>query len=357
MSFRRQSYNKKLSIIHFTPKKNLNPCKFLANNSFFSPKSNNFAPAIAQGEVLEWLKRHAWKACNRQNRFAGSNPVLSAFYPIMKYIRLWIVSAAIIVITTLCPATAVADSTNISKVDSTEITAQAAVADSAATELIADDELIEAEETGGLHKELKSKFIEGSAGFMSLVALALVIGLAFCIERIIYLTLSEINAKKFMETICRKIEEDDIEGAKDICRNTRGPVASICYQGLLRIGEKIENIERSVVSYGSVQMANLERGCSWIKLCITIAPSLGFLGTVIGMVMAFDDIRVAGDISATIVASGMKVALITTIFGIIVALVLQMFYNYIVSKIEHITSQMEESAITLLDGITKYKKR
>ena len=275
----------------------------------------------------------------------------------MKYIRLWIVSAAIIVITTLCPATAVADSTNISKVDSTEITAQAAVADSAATELIADDELIEAEETGGMHKELKSKFIEGNAGFMSLVALALVIGLAFCIERIIYLTLSEINAKKFMETICRKIEEDDIEGAKDICRNTRGPVASICYQGLLRIGEKIENIERSVVSYGSVQMANLERGCSWIKLCITIAPSLGFLGTVIGMVMAFDDIRVAGDISATIVASGMKVALITTIFGIIVALVLQMFYNYIVSKIEHITSQMEESAITLLDGITKYKKR
>ncbi len=357
MSFRRQSYNKKLSIIHFTPKKNLNPCKFFANNSFFSPKSNNFAPAIAQGEVLEWLKRHAWKACNRQNRFAGSNPVLSAFYPIMKYIRLWIVSAAIIVITTLCPATAVADSTNISKVDSTEITAQAAVADSAATDFVADDELIEAEETGGMHKELKSKFIEGNAGFMSLVALALVIGLAFCIERIIYLTLSEINAKKFMETICRKIEEDDIEGAKDICRNTRGPVASICYQGLLRIGEKIENIERSVVSYGSVQMANLERGCSWIKLCITIAPSLGFLGTVIGMVMAFDDIRVAGDISATIVASGMKVALITTIFGIIVALVLQMFYNYIVSKIEHITSQMEESTITLLDGITKYKKR
>lgn len=275
----------------------------------------------------------------------------------MKHIKSKIVAAAIIVMTTLCPVASVADSTNIPKVDSTITTAKTAAVDSAATELITDDELIEAEETGGLHKELKSKFIEGSAGFMSLVALALVIGLAFCIERIIYLTLSEINAKKFMETICRKIEEDDIEGAKDICRNTRGPVASICYQGLLRIGEKIENIERSVVSYGSVQMANLERGCSWIKLCITIAPSLGFLGTVIGMVMAFDDIRVAGDISATIVASGMKVALITTIFGIIVALVLQMFYNYIVSKIEHITSQMEESAITLLDGITKYKKR
>ena len=229
------------------------------------------------------------------------------------------------------------------------------VGDSAATELIAEDELMETEDEGGLHKQLKSKFIEGSAGFMSLVALALVIGLAFCIERIIYLTLSEINAKKLMDNIGNKIENGDIEGAKDICRDTRGPVASICYQGLLRIGESIENIERSVVSYGAVQTANLERGCSWIKLCITIAPSLGFLGTVIGMVMAFDNIRVAGDISATIVASGMKVALITTIFGIIVALVLQLFYNYIVSKIEHITSQMEESAITLLDCITKYK--
>ena len=248
---------------------------------------------------------------------------------------------------------AVADSVTTALTDSTA----KSVADSTTSDLIVEDELLETEETGGLHKQLKSKFIEGSAGFMSLVALALVIGLAFCIERIIYLTLSEINAKKLMDVIGKKIEDSDIEGAKDICRNTRGPVASICYQGLLRIGESIENIERSVVSYGAVQTANLERGCSWIKLCITIAPSLGFLGTVIGMVMAFDNIRVAGDISATIVASGMKVALITTIFGIIVALVLQLFYNYIISKIEHITSQMEESAITLLDCITKYKTK
>lgn len=246
---------------------------------------------------------------------------------------------------------AVTDSVTTALTDSTA----KSVSDSTTSDLIVEDELLETEETGGLHKQLKSKFIEGSAGFMSLVALALVIGLAFCIERIIYLTLSEINAKKLMNTIGSKIESADIEGAKDICRNTRGPVASICYQGLLRINESIEDIERSVVSYGAVQTANLERGCSWIKLCITIAPSLGFLGTVIGMVMAFDNIRVAGDISATIVASGMKVALITTIFGIIVALVLQLFYNYIVSKIEHITSQMEESAITLLDCITKYK--
>lgn len=277
----------------------------------------------------------------------------------MKHIRICIATMAIVAMsifgTSVVEAQskeAVADSVTTALTDSTA----KSVADSTTSDLIVEDELLETEETGGLHKQLKSKFIEGSAGFMSLVALALVIGLAFCIERIIYLTLSEINAKKLMNTIGSKIESADIEGAKDICRNTRGPVASICYQGLLRINESIEDIERSVVSYGAVQTANLERGCSWIKLCITIAPSLGFLGTVIGMVMAFDNIRVAGDISATIVASGMKVALITTIFGIIVALVLQLFYNYIVSKIEHITSQMEESAITLLDCITKLKE-
>ena len=278
----------------------------------------------------------------------------------MKHIRICIATMAIVAMsifgTSVVEAQskeAVADSVTTALTDSTA----KSVSDSTTSDLIVEDELLETEETGGLHKQLKSKFIEGSAGFMSLVALALVIGLAFCIERIIYLTLSEINAKKLMNTIGSKIESADIEGAKDICRNTRGPVASICYQGLLRINESIEDIERSVVSYGAVQTANLERGCSWIKLCITIAPSLGFLGTVIGMVMAFDNIRVAGDISATIVASGMKVALITTIFGIIVALVLQLFYNYIISKIEHITSQMEESAITLLDCITKYKTK
>ena len=223
-------------------------------------------------------------------------------------------------------------------------------------EELSEDELMDVVETKGLHKELKRKFIEGNAGFMSLVALALVLGLAFCIERIIYLTLSEINAKKFMADIDAHIERGDIDGAKNICRETRGPVASICYQGLLRISESLDDIERSIISYGTVQTANLERGCTWITLFIQIAPSLGFLGTVIGMVMSFDQIQQAGDISATIVASGMKVALITTIFGIIVAVVLQLFYNYIISKIEHLTSQMEESAISLLDAITKYKQ-
>ena len=233
--------------------------------------------------------------------------------------------------------------------------ADTTAADTAAVAPIADD--LQAEEGGGIHKVLKEKFIEGGASFMSLVALALVLGLAFCIERIIYLSMSEINAKRFMREVDARIEQGDIEGAKDLCRDTRGPVASICYQGLLRVDTSIEDIERSVAAYGSVQAANLEKGCSWITLFIAMAPSLGFLGTVIGMVMAFEQIQIAGDINPTIVAAGMKVALITTIFGIIVALVLQLFYNYILSKIDHLTSQMEESAITLLDALLKYKNK
>ena len=210
------------------------------------------------------------------------------------------------------------------------------------------------EETVGMHKALKTKFIEGDASFMSLVAIALVLGLAFCIERIIYLSLAEVNTKKLMSAIEAALAKGDVEGAKDICRNTRGPVASICYQGLLRIDEGLDVVERSVVSYGGVQSAALEKNCSWVTLFIAMAPSLGFLGTVIGMVMAFDDIQKAGDISPTVVAGGMKVALITTIFGIIVALVLQIFYNFILSKIEALTTDMEDSSITLLDLIMKY---
>ena len=209
-------------------------------------------------------------------------------------------------------------------------------------------------EEGGIHKQLKTKFIEGDAGFMALPAIALVLGLAFCIERIVYLSLAEVNAKKLMAKIEGALEKGDVEGAKEIARNTRGPVASICYQGLMRIDEGLDVVERSVVSYGGVQAGYLEKGCSWITLFIAMAPSLGFIGTVVGMVMAFDDIQQAGDISPTVVAGGMKVALITTIFGLIVALVLQVFYNYILAKIEEITSQMEDSSITLLDIVLKY---
>ena len=239
-----------------------------------------------------------------------------------------------------------ADDTDLDSATAESMLGQAAVSDG-------DDDA--STDNGGFYKSLKTKFIEGNAGFMSLVALALVLGLAFCVELVIYLSLSEINAKKLMKDVDGKLMAGDVEGAKTLCRNTRGPVASICYQGLERIEEPIEDIERSVASYGSVQSSNLEKGCSWITLFIAMAPSLGFLGTVIGMVMAFDQIQTAGDISPTIVAAGMKVALITTIFGIIVALILQIFYNYILSKIEHLTSQMEESAISLLDSVVKYK--
>lgn len=212
-------------------------------------------------------------------------------------------------------------------------------------------------EEGGIHKELKTKFIEGTASFMSLVAVALVIGLAFCIERIIYLSLAEINTKKFIASVEAALERGDVEEAKDIARNTRGPVASIYYQGLLRLDQGIDVVEKSVVSYGGVQAGYLEKGCSWITLFIAMAPSLGFLGTVIGMVQAFDKIQQVGDISPTVVAGGMKVALITTIFGLIVALILQLFYNYILSKIESLTSEMEDSSVTLLDMIIRHEAK
>ena len=211
-----------------------------------------------------------------------------------------------------------------------------------------------AEEKQGLHKTIKIKFIEGSAGFMSLVAIAMIFGLALCIERIIFLSLSEINSKKLLEDIQAALENGDVESAKSICRETRGPVASICYQGMMRIDEGLDVVERSVVSYGSVQASNLEKNLSWITLFIAMSPSLGFLGTVIGMVQAFDDIQKAGDISPNVVAGGMKVALITTIFGIIVALVLQVFYNYILSKVEALNTDMEDSSVSLLDIIMKY---
>ncbi|MGM9705377.1 MAG: MotA/TolQ/ExbB proton channel family protein [Prevotella sp.] len=235
--------------------------------------------------------------------------------------------------------------------------AAADVADNADEYASSDAEFMElaSDGTPGFQKVLKTKFIEGNALFMSFVALALVIGLAFCIERIIFLSLSEINVRKFMDDLYKKIESGNIEDAKMQCRDTRGPVASICYQGLLRINETLENIEKSVESYGAVQIAALEKGCSWITMLIAMAPSLGFLGTVIGIVMSFGQIQAAGDISPTIVASGMKVALITTIFGIIVAVVLQLFYNYINSRIDNLTSQMQESSIELIDCIVKYK--
>lgn len=230
----------------------------------------------------------------------------------------------------------------------------AAVDSAAVQETVAENDAVVKEDTVGLHKNLKIKFIEGSAGFMSIVAIAMIFGLALCIERIIFLSLSEINSKKLLEDVQASLDKGDVEGAKTICRNARGPIASICYQGLMRIDEGLDVVERSVVSYGSVQASNLEKNLSWITLFIAMAPSLGFLGTVIGMVQAFDNIEKKGDISPAIVAGGMKVALITTIFGIIVALILQVFYNYILSKVEALNTDMEDSSVSLLDIIMKY---
>ncbi len=241
-------------------------------------------------------------------------------------------------------------------------------ADSAATEIESTETVEEApaeeaeeapvvEETG-MYKTLKTKFIEGDAGFMALVAIALVIGLAFCIERIISLALADVNPKQMKEGVEEALlQKGDVEAAKAVARDTRGPIASIYYQGLMRMDEGADSVEKAVVAYGAVQASNLEKGCSWITLFIGMAPSLGFLGTVIGMVQAFDDIQAAGDISPTVVAGGMKVALLTTIFGIVVALILQVFYNYILAKIEGITAQMENSTIDLLDMVSKYNAK
>ena len=246
---------------------------------------------------------------------------------------------------------AVVDTAATEQVDSAA-TDTAAVDTAAAADQAAPEATVE---EAGLYKQLKTKFIEGSAGWMAPVAIALVIGLAFCIERIIYLSLSDVSVKKLIEGVEKKVEANDIEGAKEIARNTRGPIASIYYQGLLRIKDGIDSVEKSVVAYGAVQASNLEKGCSWITLFIAMAPSLGFLGTVIGMVQAFDDIQSAGDISPTVVAGGMKVALLTTIFGIVVALILQVFYNYILAKIDSITIDMEEASIDLIDVLTAHK--
>jgi biopolymer transport protein ExbB len=207
-----------------------------------------------------------------------------------------------------------------------------------------------------IHQTIKVKFIEGSALFMSFIALVLIVGLAFCLERIIYLNLAQIDTKKLLLKVENQLENNDCEKAKDIARNTRGPVASICYQALTRVKETIEVVDKSITSYGSVQVGLLEKNLSWISLFIAIAPALGFLGTILGMIQTFDDIQQFGDINPTIVSAGMKFALITTVGGLIAAIILQVFYNYILTKIEGIINQMEDDSILILDMVIKYKK-
>ncbi len=214
-------------------------------------------------------------------------------------------------------------------------------------------EEVEEEVEQSFHQVIKQKFIEGGAEFMGIVLICLILGLALAIERIIYLNLATTNTEKLLAEIESSMDSGGVESAKEVCRNTKGPVASIFYQGLDRSGEGIDVVEKAIVSYGSVQMSLLEKGLTWISLFISLAPMLGFMGTVIGMIGAFDAIEAAGDISPSLVAGGIKVALLTTVFGLIVAMILQIFYNYLVAKIDSLVTSMEDASISLIDILVK----
>ena len=244
--------------------------------------------------------------------------------------------------------------------DATTEEATEMVDTTAAAAAVVEEEPVVAEEEGlpdappPLHQQVKGKFIEGNAMFMSFVLLCLIFGLALAIERIIYLNLATTNTDKLLSKLEAALSEGGIEAAKEVCRNTRGPIASIFYQGLDRIDEGLEMVEKSIISYGSVQMGLLEKNLSWISLFIAIAPMLGFMGTVLGMISAFDKIAEAGDVNATIVADGIGMALITTVSGLIVAMFLQVFYNYLLAKIDTMVNKMEDSSISLMDILVKY---
>ena len=230
------------------------------------------------------------------------------------------------------------------------------------TEQVVEQEIVETTVEAGLegespHHVLMQKFLEGGWEWMLPVLLCLVIGLAVAIERILYLSLSTINTKKLIANVEEALRTGGIEAAKEVARNTRGPIASIYYQGLDRYDQGLDAVEKSVVSYGSVQTGQMESGLSWIGLFIALSPMLGFMGTVVGMIAAFDAIQAAGDISPTLVAGGIKVALLTTLMGLIAAVILQLFYNYIVSKIDGLVNQMEDSSIILMDMLTAYNKK
>ena len=228
-----------------------------------------------------------------------------------------------------------------------------------------DDENVEKEEisateetttqSASFHQIIKQKFIEGGPGFMGIVLLCLILGLALAIERIIYLNMATTDTDKLLNNVESALQSGGVDAAKEVCRNTNGPVASIFYQGLERSNEGVEMVEKSIVSYGSVQMGLLEKGLSWISLFIALAPMLGFMGTVIGMIGAFDAIEAAGDISPSLVAGGIKVALLTTVFGLIVAMILQIFYNYLIAKVDSLVNSMEDASISLIDLLVKNK--
>ena len=226
----------------------------------------------------------------------------------------------------------------------------------ASTITLVQDDAAEEVDNRTWHQKLKERFIQGGPGFMGIVLVCLILGLAMAIERIIFLNLSTTDTQKLAEGVEEALKSGGVEAAKEVCRNTKGPVASIYYQGLERADESIEAAEKAVVAYGGVQMGQLEKNVSWVSLFIALAPMLGFMGTVIGMIGAFDAIAQANDISPSVVAVGIKVALLTTVFGLVVAIILQVFYNYIVSKIDSIVNNMEDASIQLIDLLVKFKK-
>lgn len=234
-----------------------------------------------------------------------------------------------------------------------EMDEEPVMAETEAFEEVIDE--VNAEADTGFVSTLKKKFIEGDPFWMGLVLIDIIIGLAISIERIVYLNLSSINTQKFLDDIDASLAKGDVEGAKELCLNTRGPIASIFYQGLTRVDEGVESVEKTVVAYGGVQMGLLEKGISWLTLFIALAPMLGFLGTVIGMIFAFEKIVEDGQVSPITVAGGIQVALLTTVFGLIAAMILQIFYNYIISKVDGIVNEMENASISLVDMLIKYK--
>ena len=291
--------------------------------------------ACFEGELAERSKAHAWKACIPQKGIKGSNPLLSAheerYHTIIiitvKFnLKIFLIMRKFVV---LILVLIVASTTG-------------------AIDIIAQDADVTTSGATGFQM-LKEKFIEGDWRFMSLVLLCLILGLAFCIERIITLNIASTNTDKLLSKIDDRLQEGDVDGAMEICKSTPGPTASVLYEGLRNAGKGPESVEKAIVSYGSVQMGLLEKGLVWISLFIAIAPMLGFMGTVIGMIQAFDRIEAVGDLSPSVVAGGIKVALLTTVFGLIVAIILQIFYNYIVSKIDGIVNRMEDASVGLVD--------
>jgi biopolymer transport protein ExbB len=228
-----------------------------------------------------------------------------------------------------------------------------AAEETAASPTVVDDEIVAEEQS--FHQLIKEKFIEGDPLYMTPVLLCLIIGLAIALERIITLNMATTNTKKLLLKVEEALASGGVEAAKDITRDTKGPVASIFTQGLMRYAEGIDMVEKSIVSYGSVEMGRLEKGLIWVSLFIALAPMLGFFGTVVGMIFAFDTIEAAGDISPSIVAGGIKIALLTTVAGLIAAMILQLFYNYLVSKIDSLVNDMEDASISFVDILVKHK--